>query len=552
MLIIYLRLLVLVTVFFSILLLGKGPAMANNSEELRSQFDQSVSIEVDLIESPDGVKVVYTASSPISSLTLGRSGHFNEKANILILTEIGELVDGVIMLVKPRTSFSIFVKPDTIEENSVYPVLSNVDGRGYVVFTPSILPTGEVTEFRLTNADNNVRVLDDDVEGKGYIFLGTGQEAFGRFSLVVAHNVSPALRKEVVKRVGSILDYFEIKMDRAPQQTPLIILTSEDAPEPINRGDITRNGVIFLRYRYPADKPLQMTFSQTSSEFLAHEIFHLWQDRESESTEDWWLQEGVAEYASALAIKHLWPDLSRFDERLENMANNCSNMLRHLPLKSAPSGMQNRAKYSCGMLIQWITDLNLRHLTGNENIWGVWRTVWPTGKVSISIDPVSLYTMTVLKSAPAASSLTGKILVSDGTERWLEIIDTLNEFGAVAELKKPSPFSMRIAATQAIVLSSCGVFWGAGENGEGNLYVSAPETCELFGQGQIILRVDGIDPMRNPEQFLELVTEKCINKKNITLTLLENQKRLTEALLCTIPVLPPPAQINVKRAFALN
>ena len=86
-------------------------------------------------------------------------------------------------------------------------------------------------------------------------------------SFIASSNVRPDIKRSVLERTEGLLQYYEEKMGRGIAVKPQIILTSSHAEFASNRGDVTPNGVIFLRYRYPEDEPLSRSFEQLAMEF---------------------------------------------------------------------------------------------------------------------------------------------------------------------------------------------------------------------------------------------------------------------------------------------
>jgi len=509
-----------------------------------SAMAQAVSL--DIVEDERGLILTFETEKPISSLALGANGQFNPAARLSPTDSNVNLIDGTIGNAEATSRFSLLLQPDETEKRSTYPVLTVVPGRGYVLYAPPILPTEIVTGIRYTDRDGEILELSPDSAKKGYLFLGRRDASLDSYDLVIGDNVPQSLRDEVLPRIDAILAYYSDKFKRMPGRKPLIVLSSVVSDENANRGDVTENGVVFLRYKHESIETISDQFRSLSTAFLAHELFHLWTDRESKSSDGWWLHEGAAEYASWQSVEDLWPALATLERKIESAINNCSAMLRHLSMTNASPGMKSRGRYTCGGVIHWIADIGFRN-SGNGSAFNSWGDIWPGESQTSNEKIVVAFLDEVGRSSPAALVLVDSILNGTGTQRWVDIVHGLVELGADIEVQAPSPFSMRVAATQAVVLSACGAFWGVGEK-DGQLFGQAPPSCDLFGQSQVIEMAGGFSPMEDAKGYLNHVEKKCANGDKIEIRIREGEVAKSRKIVCSAPVQLPPPRLTIREA----
>lgn len=499
---------------------------------------EGISVQVTVTDKAEFAEVVFEFSEPIESLTLAGNGYINPQTR-LATTLSGQSIDnGVVTLAAPGSTVVVRVLPDLQEVNSVYPAMSKIEGLGSLIFAPAILP--EMRIARLTGFDRSGRQIDFDpsLDSQGYLYVGIPGTVTPDYEFIVAQNARSDLAVEIENQIEALLRYYTARMERSAGLKPTILLTTSYDERPYNRGDVTENGVIFLRYRLLEQVDLSEDTKRLSAEFLAHEIFHLWQDRENVDPRAWWLHEGVAEFASALALDEIMPSIGHTNDRLIASYNNCASTVFYHEFRYLSARNQSRARYSCGMLVQWLSSLEMQNNLTGPDIWTLWRQLWPAGES---------YGMTITDfralgevSFPSALRQADSIFSGEGTTRWVSIFETVQAVEPVME-EPENQFQSRVMIARSLVLSACGEFWGAGERNGTELYVSVPPECETFNDGSAIIRIDGLDPMTQLAESFSRVRSACSGEDKVDLVISQDGMTREASVRCDVPVqLPAP------------
>ncbi|WP_390584857.1 hypothetical protein, partial [Erythrobacter sp. MTPC3] len=505
-----------------------------NAEPNRSDL----SMQVVIIDKVDAVEVVFGFSEPIESLTLSRANYTNPHTRMTATLPGQALENGVVTLATPGTTVVVRILPDLEEVNSIYPTMSNIEGHGNLIFAPAILP--EIRIERLSGIDRSGRQIrfEPSVDSEGYLYVGIPGTETPDYEFIVAQGARSDLAVEIENQIEGLLLYYTERMGRSAGLKPKFLLTTSYDERPYNRGDVTENGVIFLRYRLPEQENLSVDTKRLSAEFLAHEIFHLWQNREHADPSTWWLHEGVAEFASVLALDESMPHLGRANDRLIASYNNCSNTVLYHEFQYLSSRNQGRARYSCGMLVQWLSSLEMqKHPTGPD-IWTLWRELWPAGE-SYGTTIADFRALGEV-SFPSALRQADTIFSGEGTARWVNIFETVQAVVPVVE-EPENQFQSRVMIARSLVLSACGEFWGAGERNGTELYVSVPPECDTFNDGSAIIRIDGLDPMTQLAESFSRVRSACSAEDKVDVRISQDGMTQEASVRCDVPVqLPPP------------
>jgi hypothetical protein len=261
-------------------------------------------VEIVIAPAGDAVEVVYTLSEPATSLTLGLASGPPPAAVIDVREAALTLQDGRITGSRPFTKATLRIGADQRERDGLYPLARPVAGSGFVLYAPYLLPDAGAARVRVRGFGRSAaRVREPALNG--YIVIGPAPERHRGFRFLAGHDVPAATRDAIVARSAQLLDYYRAKLGAAPEREPTIILTRHSLlpgmTRNLLRGDVSANGVVFLRtYLGDAGAGEPPTIGQYSG-FLAHELFHLWNRSGDAERRNWWLAEGGAEYAGWLA-----------------------------------------------------------------------------------------------------------------------------------------------------------------------------------------------------------------------------------------------------------
>ncbi|MGZ8295559.1 MAG: hypothetical protein ACXW27_02290 [Allosphingosinicella sp.] len=445
---------------------------------------------------------------------------------------------------------SLMVSPDSREVDSVYPLLLPVRGKGFVIHAPYLSPVGAPSVTKVAGADGTYRTVRKQA-ANGYLLVGAELQNSGPFRSLVSEGAPALLRETVLDRAKRLLNFYTSELGERPERRPTIIVSYSKRPDGAKRdffrGDVTANGVVFLRI-YAEDGGNADTASVAEyTGFLSHELFHLWNRSNDPTTENWWLHEGGAEYASWVATSRLWPSETSLERRVGDALLSCTMYLGGRPLSSLADPETRSVRYPCGAVIQWLADLGVRASDRKQNSFALWRRLLAKRKSAGSYTPADFQAL-LAALAPKAVLPVRAILSESGVERWRGLADSANAMGARVEVNAPAPFLLRLAAARPLVLSSCNEIWGVGEN-QNKLFVQAPESCTTFGDSPIIELAGGVSPMGDANGFYETVRSACAAKSEIELSLTANGTSRSGRVKCTAPVDPPPPDLKVVRAL---
>ncbi|MGZ8284668.1 MAG: hypothetical protein ACXWUQ_03485 [Allosphingosinicella sp.] len=497
-----------------------------------------------------GVRVAYTLPTPARSLPLHMPKQARPALNVIVEGEGFALEDGQIKATRPFTRVSLMVSPDSREVDSVYPLLLPVRGKGFVIHAPYLSPVGAPSVTKVAGADGTYRTVRKQA-ANGYLLVGAELQNSGPFRSLVSEGAPALLRETVLDRAKRLLNFYTSELGERPERRPTIIVSYSKRPDGAKRdffrGDVTANGVVFLRI-YAEDGGNADTASVAEyTGFLSHELFHLWNRSNDPTTENWWLHEGGAEYASWVATSRLWPSETSLERRVGDALLSCTMYLGGRPLSSLADPETRSVRYPCGAVIQWLADLGVRASDRKQNSFALWRRLLAKRKSAGSYTPADFQAL-LAALAPKAVLPVRAILSESGVERWRGLADSANAMGARVEVNAPAPFLLRLAAARPLVLSSCNEIWGVGEN-QNKLFVQAPESCTTFGDSPIIELAGGVSPMGDANGFYETVRSACAAKSEIELSLTANGTSRSGRVKCTAPVDPPPPDLKVVRAL---
>lgn len=495
---------------------------------------------IEIFETDSGITINFFLAQPRSSIHFNEPGYINPSAKIK--SSSGRIENGYLKFENPKSEFQLSIELDAKEENSVYPLLTKVSQNSYVLYAPPVFPNDQFSSIVYTNLAGTQTKFQKSHNLDGYLFLGANPEISENFDWVRGASLSDEFNQELFTFTDEILTYYSEKMSNLKNYKPLIIVSSKTSEKSFNRGDTTKNGVIFLRYHFPVNKEPEKKLTSLSKDFIAHELFHLWTPKAAEKSSNWWIHEGAAEYASWLATSSLSESDLLIKEKIEKAFNNCSNMLRHLSIEDAIGSIKNASRYTCGAFMNWLATDSYKKSNGKTE-FHFWRELWKNPQEELEL---RTKLNRILETTNNNILDTIDIIVSGhGTKRWDKVLNQFNKQGAEFDKKTPPIFSLQIAATQALVLSACGELFGVGINEENRLY--AISSCDPFKSSPVIISVDGIDPIIETQKYIDYTTEACIKNEEVNMVLLDGEEEIPFSKICNTAVQQPPTQIKLNR-----
>jgi len=502
-----------------------------------------------IIPADGGVRLAYALPGPVNSLALGKDAQAPSVANISTVEPGLSLEDGVVRSARPFARVTLFVRADSREVDSVYPLLSPIAGKGFVLFAPYVLPTGGRTHVVIEDGVHRNRSELSGAALDGYVVTGASTENSGLFRSVTSANTPVSLREMVMDRSGKLLAFYQARLKIPLSRKPVVVLAYTDKATESgrwsNRGDVPPNGVVFLRINASAAQIGDPALTGRLTAFLSHELFHLWNGNNTGPSSDWWLHEGGAEYASWIAGATLWPAEFSVETSVGGTLRTCSMFLGSRPMIGLSDLDARSVRYPCGAVMQWVVDAGVR-AGKNGDAFSLWRRL-------LSERRDGSYGLTdfrteVTKLASNSRGSVDALLDGKGIARWRDLAQAMNHMGAHVEAGSPTDFTLRLAAAQALVRSACGTVQGVGEDKRG-LYAQGPKSCVMFGDGPVIERLDGFAPMVSASDFYEAAVKHCGSGVAVPLTLNAAGAARSQDLTCTVPVDPPAPALTIFRAL---
>jgi hypothetical protein len=513
---------------------------------------RSAAPRITISETPSGVSIVYDLAAPTTSLALRAAEQEGPPQG----THIGVAESGLsyrrgqVSATRPFRRVTLLIAPDDGEVDSVYPLLTPVAGRGFVLFAPYVLPDAPFTA-RVSIGGGRDRPLSRAEAAGGYVVVGAAPAARGRFRALSSAAMPAGLQATLYGRAGALLRFYGARLHRPPAGTPTLILTYDERPagqaQALFRGDVTANGVAFLRFHGTPTQLADPASTSRTTSFLAHELFHLWNRRRGEHPmTEAWLHEGAAEYEAWIATDALWPGEIRLAQRLEGALGNCAAFLADRALATLPPDVAMQVRYSCGPIVQWLADAGVRGASGGRrNGLDLWAGLLARGRGDYSVAGFEA-------AARAEAPATAEILVAmiESGARWDALAPALAAAGAMVEARPPTRGSILFAATRAVVGAMCTAFWGAGTD-EAGVYFNSPP-CDLPGTFTHLARIDGIDPMADADAYFAHVREACARGAELGLILRGEGGEVRRTARCTVPPARAPLDFHITRPLPFS
>ena len=497
---------------------------------------------VTILQSAESIRVVYELDHSATSLPLPATSGPLPAANIR--ADPGFMLSGrMIKADRATRKFSIHISADEREVDSVYPLMLPVSGGSFILYAPYLIPPA--AKAWLVRGRTRHRV--DPKQAQGYLIVGRAATDRGQLRALVSAGAPPAQSKAMLDRAESLLAFYAQRLGRPPGDKPTLILSFGAAPASAGasfRGDVTPNGIIFLRIRSAEQGEAEIG---RLSSFLAHELFHLWNRSGNSDPRAWWIHEGGAEYASWLARSTLWPGEAGLEQELSGALQTCAMYLGPRPMNSLSEPETRPIRYPCGAVLHWLADLGARSARPGRDGFEIWRRLFAARARSGTYTAAD-FESALEASAPRALAPIGTVLAGSGPQRWAEIGGAADAMGARVDVAGPTPFFQRLAASQSLVLSACGEVWGVGEK-DGSLFVQAPQSCTDFGEEAIVVTAGGADPMADSKDYYDKVSAACAAGSEIEIRLRIKGNERTRRVKCTVAVNPPPNDIRIVRAL---
>ncbi len=452
-------------------------------------------IEARVRATGEGVGVRLSVEAPVRRLVFSDPGIVRDDWRVL--TPGLRLEEGAITSDAPFDSVDLAVAPDAVEHDHVYAGLSKI-GAGWMIYGPALAFEGAEVRLILQAGDGET-ALPVEAPAKGYAYLGPAAAVSrqGGAAVIVGDTASPELGDRLRGDFFAALDFFTTGLGDAPAGAPMLSVSADSPGPALFRGDVTQGGVVSLRFHGDGWRD---RLDQVSA-FVWHEAFHLWNGvglRDGESAP--WLHEGGAEYAALVGAA----EAGRLDEAAVRAAlgrrlNGCRSALGDRPFDT-PRLRRGEATYDCGVVMQWLTDLEDR-AAGGPGVLALWRGLLSdrTGADGYGVAEFRA------RLRPGGAALS---FMDQGEGRWSALADNLTRFGVRLE-NRPGDDDLKKAALLHVAAQNCDSGQAAGFVDEASGLRLQGDHCGVLSGGPVIERVEGHDPKTEAAALFDAVQARC-------------------------------------------
>ena len=445
------------------------------------------------------------------------------------------LKDGAVEGAQPFDSFEIEIAPDAAEVDRIYMGLTRV-GTGHVLYGPGLELQGMDGALTARPAAEETTLPTTDAV-KGYVYLGPQAAVMRRDGAAVVTSASAPASLANLMRDGffAAQAFYGARLGRDLPYEPTLIVTT-DSPGPTEfRGDVTDTGVISTRfYGSSWDAPAPEVAGPLST-FVWHETFHLWNGH-GVTTKDGetapWLHEGGAEYGAVVAaVSSGVVDEAQARAALTKRLRACRDMLNDDDYDPARL-RQGPAIYDCGVVVQWLADLETRQASGGaRDVFDLWKTLLDAGRAGDG------YGVADFRALLKPDSAVAVLMDGPGAERWAGVDARLAALG-VTLANQPDARDYRRAALHHVADQHCNGSMGFYENLDG-LQLATEGRCGVLSGDPRIALIEDVDPMAEGEAMFLAVQKRCAASLPVRYQTMEG--KVIEAA-CGRPLIAPTVQ----------
>jgi len=416
------------------------------------------------------------------------------------------LKDGVVESEAPFQTFDIRITPDVAEVDRIYMGLSKA-GEGHVLYGPGLELQGMDAELTARLVAGEVAVPTSEAV-KGYLYLGP-QEALMRrdgAAVVTSASAPPALTELLRDGFFAAQKFYGARLGHVLTNEPTLII-STDSPGPTGfRGDVTDTGLISLRFHGEMWASPPPDVAVPLGTFVWHEVLHLWNGngmKMKDSGAAPWLHEGMAEYGALVAAASTGViDEGQARGALAKRLNGCREALGDADY-DARKLAAGSAIYNCGVVVQWIADLEARRASGGAgDVFDLWRTMLDAGRVGDG------YGVADFRDLMQPDSAVAVLMDGPGAARWSGIEARLAALGVTLE-NGPDADQYRVAALFHLNGENC----AEGSNGfymtEQGVKLDTGDKCGVLSGDPLLVAVEDLDPASEASAMFFAVQARC-------------------------------------------
>ncbi|MEE3622550.1 hypothetical protein UCD39_00885 [Nitrospirillum sp. BR 11752] len=487
--------------------------------------------------SPQGasLRATYRLDTPVTRLSLGegpvawRNPVWRmETPGLVLQNQEVRAADG-----RAFREFSLLIDEDKRVVDRTYPVMLRLGPQGFLVYGPFLL----VRSDSLATGLSQGTIPTEPAGGRaleGYFFVGPAgyvrpidavHPGLGR--LVARPDLPAAWRDEVAPGLARALAYYRARLSpRGNTVSPIIVY--QDQPAPFLRGSVTGGGVMLLQvggvWRVP-----RLELKPERDRVLAHETFHLFLRRHDNADFPDWMNEGAADYAAGLVMRHgALPSLPEVQIQLDL----CVTSLGDRPLDNPATTARNRMPYACGFVAHWLVDKALRR-TGKPDDTGLF-ALWADMTAHDGVSAGDSLRQAVAGS-PAATRALSLLLTGGGPERWTNWADSLAGLGVSARWVDTGAPSADEVLEHVLKQSCTGThgFW------RGARYtLDTGDRCGPLSGDPVVTGMEGHALAGDAMALFQAVVARCAAGQDVALNRPDGAPPLSAP--CHVP--PPPSR----------
>ena len=399
----------------------------------------------------------------------------------------------------------IFIREDRCSLFSRYPLLVNIDERGWLLFAPYLFDYDSRVSFR--GIEQFVILPGARQAMNGFIFFGPMSSVYQSEGVSVIGNIHS--RVEIHKTVVMYTNFWTQLLGQ-PSSEPIVIVPSLES-QGLQAAHASDNGVIVI--------PDELSFNDR---LISHELFHLWNGpnfKDDEAELNRWLLEGVADYAALLSVVAVSGASAESSSFLSSSLNSCRTVLRQRSLTNVltvnDSEQVNRLHYSCGLAIAWFADSEIvSKSNGNKSLFHTLKKLYAQS-AGYTVENL-LFT---LRNEIGENSLAENLLSSQRDADWNFAISKLKNFNQ--ELANViTEESLRTAIVMKVAAGLCpNQAYGYETSSDGSIFLDVDSSCAAIRPNTEVVSVEGYRLQNVTLKVGTEILQKCSENLSVTVVL---------------------------------
>lgn len=483
-----------------------------------------------LTPSPEGLTAEYRLGAKTERMTFAQTE--TVRTDWSVITPGVSLTPSDVVSTTEIDRVVLQLRPDTTEDGRGYIALTRL-GEGYALYAPALTVEGQTLQLEADLPEDWTLLPDGPFDG--YVYLGpiSAIERRETGAVRIASGAPrPVATATLFETFDTALAFYTQTFGPLPRR-PVMSVTQQGAGPVPFRGDVTDSGMISIRFHGDIGNALDADALAQVEHFAWHETTHLWNSHLARPVEGSpWLHEGGAEYLALIGSV----SVGRLDQAdalaaLSQNLTDCRNAVADRPdiLTRISAGA---AVYSCGTIIQWLADMELRG--GNE----------PKGIVSVWADFIDRarqgqanYGPDDLKTKLGRASVVFAMLEGPAESRWSDLETALARLN-VRWVNQPSNSTLVTAALRHLKRQVCpgGLSYSLRD---GAVEMENGVDCGPLAGTVTLASVEGHDPLASSALMFEAVQQRCERRESLTVTLRGSATSI--AITCAAGLVTPTA-----------